>query len=307
MPLPLHFAPGQFYGDSRLEFSSHDIRVTHRIADRAAEEVATHTHADAHFVLVTGGDYVSVAEGSPGKELPILVFNPAGTTHRDHFKGGLGSFFAISLEPAKMAALPSGCLLPDGPVHLGAPVQHSLALRIAAFSNSYGSGLALDALVHELLGSMDRRPQHRSRAPPPWLHTVLELLHDRYLQELSIADIAARVGVHPIHLARSFRRYFRCTPGDFARFRRLELAAHLLTRSIRPLADIALASGFADQSHFSRIFARNLGLPPGEYRRLAGIRTQRSPMFQNDKSGSPQLARLRAMNATAREYARRQR
>ena len=144
----MHFAPGYFYGDTRLSFSSHDISVTHRIADRLAEEVAWHTHTDAHFVLVTGGEYVSVAEGYRSQDLPILVFNPAGTTHRDHFERGLGSFFAISLEPVKTTSLPAGCLLPDGPVHLSRAAQHSLALRIAAFSNSHGSGLALDALVH---------------------------------------------------------------------------------------------------------------------------------------------------------------
>jgi AraC family transcriptional regulator len=301
------FAPGHFYGDTRLSFSSHDITVTHRIADRKAEEVASHTHTDAHFVLVTGGEYVSIAEGNPARDLPILVFNPAGTTHRDHFECGRGSFFAVSLGPDKTIALSGSCLLPDGPVHLQATVQHSLALRIAAFSNSHGSGLALDALVHELFGSMDRRSQSRLRPAPPWLHTALELLHDRYIEDLSIADIAASVGVHPIHLARSFRRHFRCTPAEFARFRRLEMAAHLLTCTLHPLSEVALASGFADQSHLSKLFARNFGLPPGEYRRLAGIRTHRPPGFQIDKSGPQQLVRLRTRSATAREYARRQR
>jgi AraC family transcriptional regulator len=303
----MHFAPGHFYGATRLAYTSHDISVTHRIADRLAEEVASHTHTDAHFVLVTGGEYVSVAEDRAAENFPVLVFNPAGTTHRDHFERGRGSFFAISIEPAKSSALPAGCLLPDGPVHLGAAVQHSLARRIAAFSNSHGSGLALDALVHELLGSMDRRARMPAKTPPPWLHTALELLHDRYVEELSIADIAANVGVHPIHLARSFRRFFQSTPGDFARARRLEMATHLLTRTVRPLAEVASACGFADQSHFSRIFARHLGLPPGEYRSLAGTRTSRARRFQIDKTEPSLFVTLRARSATAREYARKKR
>lgn len=307
MTLNLRFAPGHFYGGTRLSFSSHEISVTHRIADRMPEEVVSHTHTDAHFVLVTGGDYVSVAEGNSADGFPILVYNPAGTTHRDHFERGRGSFFAISLNPAKTSAMPTGCLLPDGPLYLRAPAQHALALRVAAFSISDGSGLALDSLVHELLGSMDRQAQRPTQAPPAWLHEALELLHDRYIEDLSIADIAASVGVHPIHFARTFRRYFRCTPGDFARFRRLEMAAQLLTRSVRPLAEVALNCGFADQSHFTKVFARHLGLPPGEYRQLAGVRAKRSRMFQIDKSGLPSLAKLRARGATARAYARKQR
>jgi AraC-like DNA-binding protein len=85
------------------------------------------------------------------------------------------------------------------------------------------------------------------------------------------------------------------------------MAARLLTHSVRPLAEVALSCGFADQSHLSKIFARNLGLPPGEYRRLAGIRTNRSHMLQIDKSGPPSLIKLRSRGAAAREYARKQR
>lgn len=308
MTSSLRFAPGYFYGGTRLSFSSHDISVTHRIADRLPEEVSTHTHADAHFVLVTGGDYVSIAEGRPASDMPTLLYNPPGTTHRDHFVRGRGSFFAFSLEPAKTTALVTSSRLPDGPVFLTAPSQQTLAIRIATFAGTPCSGLTLDALVHELLGSMERPGQRpASASPPPWLYKALELLHDRYVEELSMADIAATVGVHPIHLARSFRRYFRCTPGDFARFRRLEKAAHLLTRSERPLAELALNCGFSDQSHLSRAFTRSLGLPPAEYRRLAGVRPQRAPMFQIDKTGSPPLAKIRATGARARDYARKHR
>lgn len=305
--MSLRFAPGHFYGGTRLSYSSHEITVSHRVADRSPEEVVSHTHTDAHFVLVTGGDYVSTAEGHPDQGAPILVYNPAGTTHRDHFEHGRGSFFAISVEPAKTSALPSGCRLPAGALRLLAPVQHALALRIAAFSAFPTGGSCLDALVHELLGSMDRQAPRPTQSPPAWLHKALELLHDRYVEDLSMAEIAASVGVHPIHLARSFRRYFRCTPGDFGRFRRLEMAAQLLTRTVRPLAEVALQCGFADQSHFSKIFARCLGLPPGEYRRLVGVRSNRSRMFQIDKSGPPTLGTLRARGATAREYARKHR
>ena len=307
MTLNILFAPGQFYGGTRLSFSSHDVSVTHRIADRMPEEVVHHTHTDAHFVLVTGGDYVSIAEGNPVRGFPILVYNPVGTTHRDHFERGRGSFFAISLDAVKTAALPAGCLLPDGPLYLAEPAQHAFTLRIAKFISSPDSGLTLDALVHELLGSMDRQVQRETRAPPAWLHRALELLLDRYVEDLSIADIAASLDVHPIHLARSFRRHFRCTPGDFARFHRLEMAARLLTRSARPLAEVALNCGFADQSHLSKIFTRCLGLPPGEYRRLAGIRHNQSPMFQIDKNGPSSLDKIRTRSARAREYARKHR
>ena len=300
----LRFASGQFYGGVRLSFASHGIVVTHRVADREPDEVFAHTHADAHFVLISGGDYVSIAAGRPAEGLPFLVYNPPGTTHRDHFQYGRGSYFAISLEPAKAKLAGAELALPDGPIFLSEIDQFAIAMRIARCCALPPSGLSLESLCHELLGSMDRPVQRVDRRPPNWLGKALELLHDRCLEDLSIADVANCVDIHPVHLARSFRRHFRCTPGEFARFCKLEHAARMLTRSDQSLIEIALESGFGDQSQFSRAFTRDLGIAPGEYRRLAGIQGSRAGMLQNDKRSPPGLRKLREWERAAREFAR---
>jgi AraC family transcriptional regulator len=303
-PPSLHFASGQFYGGVRLTYASHGIIVTHRVADREPDEVLTHTHHDAHFVLISGGDYVSIAEGRPVERFPVLVYNPPGTTHRDHFTHGRGSFFAISLDPSKAQTAGYEIALPNAPILLSEMAQFAIAMRAARCCAMRPGGLTLDALCHELLGSMDRFAQRVDPKPPSWLDKAIELLHDRYLEDLTIADVANGVGIHPVHLARSFRRHFSCSPGEFTRFCRLERAARMLTRSDRSLSEIALESGFGDQSQFSRAFARDLGIAPGEYRRAAGVQRFQAGMFQNDKRCPPSMRRLQEWDRAAREFAR---
>ena len=77
----------------------------------------------------------------------------------------------------------------------------------------------------------------------------------------------AGVGVHPVTLARAFRRTFGCTIGEYLRRLRIERAAEQLATGTQPLAEIALAAGFADQSHFSNVFRRRVGMSPSAYRR----------------------------------------
>jgi AraC family transcriptional regulator len=300
----LHFASGQFYGGARLSYASHGIIVAHRLADREPDEVLTHTHGDAHFVLISGGDYVSIAEGRPAERFPVLLYNPPGTTHRDHFKHGRGSYFAISLEPAKAKAAGCEIALPDGPIYLHEMAQFAIATRVARCCAVQPSGLTLDALCHELLGTIDRLARRVDRRPPSWLNKAVEVLHDRFLDDLTIADVAVGVGIHPVHLARSFRRHFRCSPGEFTRFCRLERAARMLTRTDRSLSEIALESGFGDQSQFSRAFARDLGIAPGKYRSAAGVQRFRAGMFQKDKRCAPRMRKLREWERAAREFAR---
>jgi AraC family transcriptional regulator len=306
-PSSLHFSAGQFYGGARLSYASHGIAVTHRVADREPDEVLTHTHDDAHFVLISGGDYVSIAEGRPAENFPVLIYNPPGTTHRDHFEYGRGSYFAISLDPVKAEAAACDIALPDGPFYLKATAQFALAMRIARCCAVQPDPLTLDALCHELLGSMDSVAHGAGRKAPSWLNKALEILHDRYLEELTIASVARAVGVHPVHLARSFRRHFRCSPGEFTRFCRLEHATRMLTMSDRSLAEVALESGFGDQSQFCKTFARDLGIRPGEYRSVAGTQGFRDGMFQNDKRCSRRTHKLREWHRAAREFAKSKR
>ena len=129
------------------------------------------------------------------------------------------------------------------------------------------SPLAVEGLTLEILAAAARLDRDAGRALPPWLRQARELLDDRFAEPLSLGEVAAAVGVHPVHLAACFRRHFRASVGEYLRQRRVEAAARLLTATDTPLAEVALAVGFADQSHFTRTFRRHTGRTPSRYRR----------------------------------------
>src|SRR5262249_7883642 len=105
-----------------------------------------------------------------------------------------------------------------------------------------------------------------ARAAPRWLSRARDLLEARPAARLTLAEIAAAVDVHPVHLARAFRRRYGCSVGAYPRPLRLDLAARALSSGDAPVSEIALAAGFSDQSHFSRTFKRTTGLTPAEFR-----------------------------------------
>ena len=85
-----------------------------------------------------------------------------------------------------------------------------------------------------------------------------------------MTELAAHAGVHPSHLARSFRRHLGCSPGAYLRRLRLERACEALAETRASILAIALEAGFSGQAHFTRAFHRTMGLPPGAYRKLHG-------------------------------------
>jgi AraC family transcriptional regulator len=128
--------------------------------------------------------------------------------------------------------------------------------------------LAMEGLVLELLAECSRdRPPASSQMPPSWLEPVRQLLHERFTQDLTHDVIAATASVQPVHLARVFRHHCGRTVGDYLRKLRVDFAARQLMATDIPLADLASAAGFADQSHLNRTFKRQIGMTPAAFRR----------------------------------------
>lgn len=108
------------------------------------------------------------------------------------------------------------------------------------------------------------------RGFPLWLERVRNSLEEHFAEPYKVSEIAAQAGVHPVHLAREFRKYYGASVGEYLRRMRIEYACRELMGSNVAVTSIAFAAGFADQSHFSRTFKRLCGTTPGRYRASVG-------------------------------------
>lgn len=261
---------GQFLGACASKREAGGFALAELTPTVPPEEVARHTHEDAHLVLLLDGTYVSTAAKAPPIcRPPLLIYNPPGTTHRDRFHALDGRFLTISVSGAGLQRIRQFLEPLDQPTAFreGPPLQ--LAQRLFRECRQWDrvSPLAAEGLCLELMAEMARTADRRHRQPPSWLKTARALIHDRCAENIGVSEIAQAVGVHPVHLARTFREFYQCTPGDYLRHCRLERAAGLLRGPGQPIAEIALDAGFADQSHFSKAFRKAFAVSPSEYRR----------------------------------------
>jgi AraC family transcriptional regulator len=148
--------------------------------------------------------------------------------------------------------------------------------------------VALESLGLEL-AAQALAPIAESDKRPPWLETAETFLADSFDQPIAVADLARAAGVHPVHLARGYRRWLGAAPGERLRTRRLERAADLLMRGRASIGEIALAAGFCDQSHLNRQFRQAYGVTPGEFSRLCGRRFDMDPDVASVQDDGPSL------------------
>ena len=118
----------------------------------------------------------------------------------------------------------------------------------------------------EMLGHATRLLNKTPVRLPSWLTDARDVLHDRFNDSVSLIEIANIVGVHPTHLARTFKKHYRTTVGEYVRRLRLDWATRQLSETEDSISDIASAAGFYDQSHFSHLFKQHTGFTPAEFR-----------------------------------------
>ena len=122
-----------------------------------------------------------------------------------------------------------------------------------------------DVLATFILHHAEERPtlhlrHHEQRA----VDKAREYLEAHYAENVSLETLAGLSGISPFHLVRLFRAQTGLPPHTYLTHVRILRAKALLALGL-PIADVALAVGFSDQSHLTRRFKRVVGIPPGHY------------------------------------------
>lgn len=159
------------------------------------------------------------------------------------------------------------------------PAIHRTAMLIAqeAAHGGAGSSLLVESLSCQLAVHILRRHAHvlfRESQANDGLsfreeRAVRDYVHVHLGEAITLDDLASSVGLSRYHFARRFRVSVGTTPHEYVLQQRVARAQTLLTRTNYPLLDIALICGFADQSHFNRVFKKHVGVPPGHYRKCS--------------------------------------
>jgi len=103
----------------------------------------------------------------------------------------------------------------------------------------------------------------------PWQEArAKKMLQDNLMGDISLTQLAGACGLSVAFFARAFKNSTGFPPHSWLTKQRIEKAMSLMLKTDDALVDIALTSGFADQSHFTRVFTKTVGISPGAWRRI---------------------------------------
>lgn len=110
-------------------------------------------------------------------------------------------------------------------------------------------------------------PRRKGGLAPWQIQRVTRYINEQLHTKLSTKVLAAQVHLSEFHFCRAFRLSVGESPHSYVTSCRIEAAKRLLTSTSRPIGDIALECGAADQAHFTNLFRRCAGQTPGSWRR----------------------------------------
>ncbi len=229
-----------------------------------------HAHHCATISFVLEGTCIETIENAAYECTPFRpIFKPAGALHANQYGSSGAKCLLIDVKPAalELSRGASELLADVSLVKNGALTGIALRLYKEFQWIDSASELSIQGLVLEMIGLAAReRIDKSSRCAPHWLREAREFIEEQFLGPLKLFNVAATVGVNPAYLARTFRKHYNCTIGEYMRRLRLDYASEKIIHSGDSIADIAVEAGFYDQSHFTHAFKVHTGLTPAEFR-----------------------------------------
>jgi AraC family transcriptional regulator len=260
---------GTFYGAVKSRHEQCDAIFTD-LRHTSPRKLPSHSHELPFFAVLMEGLYGERYGRQDRQFRPFTVhFRPAGVPHQDEI-GPLGvRFFEIEIRPSwrnRLADCSAALDVARDDCKGGELLWLGMKLFREVHAVEAADDLSVESLLAELMAAAARMPREGKLQRPGWLARIIEKLAVDYAERLTLDDLSQEAGVHPVHLSRVFRKCVGEGIGEHVHRLRVRAACEQMRVPEVSIAEISLALGFADQSHFTRAFRKVVGMTPMAFR-----------------------------------------
>ncbi|MEE1887420.1 AraC family transcriptional regulator [Pseudomonas carassii] len=251
----------RFWRDPALPFVE-----ARRVGDGRQVCYAAHSHESFSIGVITGGRSTYLT-GNARHEVAAgttVLMNPGVVHTCNPIQGEPWSYLMLFVDMPWLLA--RGFALPSATLSTSAALYGQL---LALFAGLFEPGnesreAQLDAFFRGLPQVLEADASGQP-ARHPRLELAAAFIRAHRLDPLTLEDICIAAGLSRAYLIRAFGKRFGLTPHGYLLDQRVQHARAQL-RAGRPIAEVALEAGFADQAHLQRAFKRHLATTPGHYR-----------------------------------------
>lgn len=263
----------RFWRDAQLPFIE-----ARWIEDGREVCYARHSHEIFSIGAITSGRSIYLHEKSRHtiSSGTVVLMNPGEVHACNPIEDQSWSYVMMYVDTHWLAAIQQGCEEGEGPgfqpiavTHTQSPALFSgLTGLYAQLINpafdalvKYEAAVAFFMLMQQALGGTSLALKKIN----PKVERAAEYINAHFMHTVRLEDMCVAASLSEAYLIRAFEQRYHMTPHAYLINRRIQHAQAQL-REGAPIADIAQATGFADQAHFQRVFKKHLAATPGQYK-----------------------------------------
>jgi AraC family transcriptional regulator len=236
---------------------------------RPGLRIESHSHRSAVFGLILDG-LLEQTSSKVNMCCPAgsVFYNPPDIPHTNRIDKTGARCVNLEVSPEWFNRADLDEPLVGDPLVCPGPRIQLLAKRIYAewLGKDNLTSLMIEGLTCELVSELIRgKTLPAERRAPAWLERVRDQLRSTYVDPPSLHELSSEAGVHQVHVARQFRKYYGMSIGEFVRQTRVEVARMKLCDGKLSMVEIALETGFAHQAHFITVFKKVMAMTPRQY------------------------------------------
>ena len=253
---------GDYYGIKKTELKNLGFSVSEY--DYHLPETDWHYHENPYFMFVLGGNLKDLnKKGTRLCPQGSFLFLNWQEIHKNTKESFHAKGFHVELDRKWFKERELERVLWEGSKLITNPrLHHTLAKIYYEFMvDDKFSTVSMDTLVLELCDGLWENKGNTHKMEPAWIKTLEDLIYDDE-DILSLDSLSAKLGIHPVHLSRSFPKYRDVTLGEYIRMHKIKKSLPALINSKFSLTQIAYLSGFSDQSHYTRTFKKYFNCTP---------------------------------------------
>lgn len=259
---------GIYLGDTGKHMQNEDVGICITSYTDSCLFDKRHCHENPHISFVLQGGSLEKRKNKEIERLPgKITFYHSGeyhqSTHLDSSSRHINLEFYNRLlsenSITENGIADAVCRNPDTKFFL-------LKMYKELLANDELSGLSIKMMLLEIIANnqqFNKRCKNRL-----WLQKMDEILRDNLGGTISLDQLSVALNLHPVTISKQFHESYSCTLGEYVRKLRIEKALTLIKNANYSLTEIAYICGFADQSHFVRVFKTFTGLLPKAFQKL---------------------------------------
>lgn len=257
----MNFHKNQYHGiiQKNICTESFDISIT-RHKENAS--IPLHSHNKPYLCLSISGGYEEQSNKNSIIKPGTVLYRRADYEHANKFLNSEGLCLNIEFKDAESMILKNDIKLPSVEFERRATVDLS---KLIVSINQSVSNDVLDIKCYESV--LAHFVEHNIKGKLKWVYDVINYINDNPLQNISLDVLSHEFQLHPNYIIRKFKEVTGYKLSEYLSKVRLEHSIQNLMQTDNRIGDIAIDSGFYDQSHFNRSFKKQMGLSPNNFKK----------------------------------------